>query len=148
VPFAAANLTDDVRVFAGCLTGRGEWPSVACDEIPVRRLAQTLAHAELAVTHISEDTERPRFHCRVLRTITHAPFKGFNRAQAAVIEAAILVSRLRLLPRDKIDREMSYLEAAVHKTASPLEAEAWDWLRDAVKAFYSGTNRNNITDVG
>jgi hypothetical protein len=148
VPFAAANFTDDVRVFAGCLTGRGDWPSAACDEIPVRRLAQALAHAELAVTHVSEDKERPRFHCRVLRTITHAPFKGFNRAQAAVIEAAILVSRLRLLPRDKIDREMSYLEAAVNKTASPLEAEAWDWLRDAVEAFYAGTNQNNTTDIG
>jgi len=148
VPFAAANFTDDVRVFAGCLTGRGEWPSAACDEIPVRRLAQALAHAELAVTHTSEDKERPRFHCRVLRTATHAPFKGFNRAQAAVIEAAILVSRLRLLPRDKIDREMSYLENAVNKTASAVEAEAWDWLRDAVEAFYAGTNRNDTSDVG
>jgi len=31
---------------------------------------------------------------------SHAPFVGFNRAQAAVIEAAILVSRLRMLRRD------------------------------------------------
>jgi hypothetical protein len=146
VPFAAANFSDDVRVFAGCLTGRSEWPSAACDEIPVRRLAQALAHAELAVTHISEDKERPRFHCRVLRTVAHAPFKGFNRAQAAVIEAAILVSRLRLLPRDKIDREMSYLEIAVNKTASAIEAEAWNWLLDAIKAFYADTNKNNTAD--
>lgn len=146
VPFAAANFTDDVRVFAGCLTGRGEWPSAACDGIPVRRLAQALAHAELAVTRISEDKERPRFHCRVLRTVTHAPFKGFNRAQAAVIEAAILVSRLQLLPRDKIDREIGYLEIAVNKTASPIEVEAWNWLLDSIKAFYADTNENNTTD--
>jgi hypothetical protein len=146
VPFAAANFSDDVRVFAGCLTGRSEWPSAACDEIPVRRLAQALAHAELAVTHISEDKERPRFHCRVLRTVTHTPFKGFNRAQAAVIEAAILVSRLRLLPRDKIDREMSYLEIAVNKTASAIEVEAWNWLLDAIKVFYADTNKNNAPD--
>ena len=25
-PFAVANFTDDVRVFAGCLTGRRDWP--------------------------------------------------------------------------------------------------------------------------
>jgi hypothetical protein len=25
-PFAGVNLTDDVRVFAGCLTGRRDWP--------------------------------------------------------------------------------------------------------------------------
>jgi uncharacterized protein len=149
VPFAAANFTDDVRVFAGCLTGRGDWPSAACDEIPVPRLAQALAHAELAVTGISEDEQRPRFHCRVMRTATHAPFKGFNRAQAAVIEAAILVSRLRLLPRDRIDREMSYLQTAVSKTASTVEMEAWNWLAEAVAAFYAeGNNRTSTSREG
>jgi uncharacterized protein len=144
VPFAAASFTDDVRVFAGCLTGRSDWPTAACDEIPVPRLAQALAHSELAVTQISEDEQRPRFHCRVVRTVTHAPFKGFNRAQAAVIEAAILLSRLRLLPRDKIDREMSYLEIAVTKTASAIELEAWSWLVEAMTAFYAdGKNKSS-----
>jgi len=137
VPFAAANFTDDVRVFAGCLTGRSQWPTVACGEIAVPRLADTLAHAELAVTHTTEDEHRPRFHCRVLRTITHAPFKGFNRAQAAVIEAAILVSRLQMLPRDKVEREIAYLEIAVSKTASAAEEEAWTWLMERVRAFYA-----------
>ena len=140
VPFAAANFTDDVRIFAGCLTGRSEWPSAVCAEIPVPRLAPALAHAELAVTHISEDEQRPRFHCRVLRTVTHAPFKGFNRAQAAVIEAAILVSRLRLLPREKVDHEISYLQIAVGKTASAIELEAWGWLLEAIAAFYADAN--------
>src|SRR6516165_2825870 len=138
VPFAAANFTDDVRVFAGCLTGRTNWPTSACDEIPVPRLADTLAHAELAVTQVSEDAQRPRFHCRVLRKSAHKPFQGFNRAQAAVIEAAILVSRLRLLPRDRIEREIAYLQSAVSKTASGVEEEAWKWLVDAVNAFYAG----------
>jgi uncharacterized protein len=137
VPFAVANFTDDVRVFAGCLTGRNQWPTAACEEIPVPRFADALAHAELAVTHTSEDEQRPRFHCRALRNVAHAPFKGFNRAQAAVIEAAILVSRLRMLPRDKVEREMAYLEIAVGKTASAAEQEAWNWLTDAIRAFYA-----------
>ena len=77
------------------------------------RLADALAHAELAVTRITEDAQRPRFHCRVVRLDSHAPFGGFNRAQAAVIEAAILVSRLHMLPREKIESEMAYLEIAV-----------------------------------
>ena len=137
VPFAAANFTDDVRVFAGCLTGRTNWPTSACDEIPVPRLTDTLAHAELAVTHVKEDAERPRFHCRVLRRTAHKPFQGFNRAQAAVIEAAILVSRLRLLPRDKIESEIAYLQSAISKTASSVEEEAWSWLVEAIKTFYA-----------
>src|SRR5215470_4020633 len=38
VPFAVANFTDDVRIFAGCLTGRDAWPTTAADVVPVPRL--------------------------------------------------------------------------------------------------------------
>ncbi len=141
VPFAVANFTDDVRVFAGCLTGRRDWPTAACEGFAVPRLAGALAHAELAVVHKTEDEQRPRFHCRVLRTVSHAPFQGFNRAQAAVIEAAILVSRLHMLPREKVEREIAYLEIAVNKTAAPAEEEAWTWLTQAIQAFYAESER-------
>src|SRR5436853_4328696 len=66
VPFAVANYTDDVRIFAGCLTGRGDWPTMSADQVPVPRLAGALAHAELKVASISEDAQRPRFHCTVV----------------------------------------------------------------------------------
>jgi len=138
VPFVVANYTDDVRIFAGCLTGRHQWPTVASDEIPVQRLAGALAHAELAVDYVTEDEKRPRFHCHVLRLVTHAPFLGFNRAQAAVIEAAILVSRLEMLPRDKIEKEIAYLQIAVGKTAGAAEQEAWQWLMESIAAQYGG----------
>ena len=136
VPFANANYTDDVRIFAGCLTGRREWPVAPAEMIPVPRLAAALAHAELEVTHISEDEQRPRFHCRVLKRQSHAPFEGLNRAKAAVIEAAILVSRLDFLPRDKVAREIEYLSIAVEKTAGSAEAEAWQWLMDRIARHY------------
>jgi len=142
VPFAVANFTDDVRVFAGSLTGRRDWPTAACEGFAVPRLAGALAHAELAVTHRTDDEQRPRFHCRVLRTTSHAPFQGFNRAQAAVIEAAILVSRLPMLPREKVEREIAYLEIAVGKTAAAAEQEAWTWLTQAIRAFYAGAQRS------
>src|SRR5882672_10303503 len=134
VPFAVANFCDDVRIFAGCLTGRSDWPTAASAHVPVPRLAATLAHAELAVTHVTEDAQRPRFHCRVVHRATHAPFEGLNRAKAAVVEAAILVSRLDLLPRDRVEQEMAYLGAAVSKTAGPAEEQAWSWLVEKVRA--------------
>src|SRR5437016_14328045 len=55
VPFAVANYTDDVRVFAGCLTGRSAWPTTASVHVPVPRLAAALSHNELAVDRVSED---------------------------------------------------------------------------------------------
>jgi hypothetical protein len=139
VPFAVANYSDDVRIFAGCLTGRFDWPTTMADEVPVPRLAHALAHAELAVTRVTEDEQRPRFHCRVVRLLPHAPFEGFNRAKAAVVEAAILVSRLDLLPREKIEKEMAYLEIAVSKTAGAAEGQAWNWLMERVRAHYADT---------
>jgi hypothetical protein len=141
VPFAVANYTDDVRVFAGCLTGRHQWPTVASDRIPIPRLAGALAHAELSVYRVTEHDERPRFHCRVLHAATHGPFQGFNRAQAAVIEAAILVSRLEMLPREKIEQEIAYLQIAVAKTAGPAEQQAWHWLMESIAARYAGPGR-------
>ena len=62
----------------------------------------------------------------------------FVRAKAAVIEAAILVSRLDMLPRDKIEKEIAYLQIAVGKTAGAAEQEAWQWLIDLVEARYPG----------
>ena len=99
-------------------------------------LQSALAHRRSQVDEVEEDEQRPRFRCRVVHEAAHAPFRGFNRAQAAVIEAAILVSRLHMLPRDKIEREMAYLEIAVGKTAGPREREAWAWLTARIAAFY------------
>ena len=138
VPFCVANYTDDVRIFAGCLTGRRDFATVASDVVPVPRLAAALAHAELAVDRVTEDPQRPRFHCRVVHRAVHAPFEGLNRAKAAVVEAAILVSRLDFLPRAKVEQEMAYLATAVAKTAGSAEQEAWDWLAARVRAKYAG----------
>ncbi len=137
VPYAVANFTDDVRVFAGCLTGRRDWPLVPASHIRVPRLAHALAHAELAVEEVTEDPTRPRFAFRTLHEATHAPYGGFNRAKAAVIEACILVSRLHMLPKEKVEQEVAYLASAVEKTAGPEEAQAWSWLMDEIKARYS-----------
>jgi len=137
VPFAVANHTDDVRIYAGCLTGRRDWATVACEETPAPRLKDCLAHISLRVVDVGEDEMRPRFHCEVVRSVSHAPFAGFNRAQAAVIEAAILASRLHLLPREKIEREIAALEIVVGKTAGPNERTAWDWLRSKFDAHFA-----------
>jgi uncharacterized protein len=40
------------------------------------------------------------------------------------------LTRLHILPREKIDREIAYLSIAVEKTAGPSEREAWSWLME------------------
>lgn len=125
---ATASFMDDVRVFARCVCGRKEWPLEKLPDWPAPRLAGALSHAELEVARVEPDETRPRFLCRVKKIAVHAPFLGFNRAQAAVVEAAILATRLALLPREKIEREIAYLQIAIDKTAGDAEREAWDML--------------------
>lgn len=131
-PYATLNHVDDVRLFAGCLTGRRDWPTRDAGRIACARLACALAHEELEVERVEDDPQRPRFVLRLLARACHAPFTGFNRAKAAVIEAAILVSRLHLLPPGKVARELDYLRIALDKTAGDEEREAWGWLMEAV----------------
>lgn len=139
VPFAVANYTDDVRLFAGCLTGRKDWPTVSIDGYPVPRIEDALAHSVLHVEDFTDDPIRPRFLTRVVAEGTHAPFTGMNRAKSAVLELAILTSRLNMLPREKIESELAYLSIAIEKTAGPDERQAWDWLMERVSAHLSGT---------
>lgn len=130
---AVINYCEDVRVFAGCLTGHREWPLVPADEVPGLRLADAFGHAELRLDHFEDDPVRARFYCRVVHEESHQPFRGFNRAQVAVIEAAILVSRLDRLPEERIRSEIEYLKIAIDRTAGPKEQEAWGWLMDRVE---------------
>ncbi len=141
-PFAVANFTDDVRVFAGCLTGRRDWPLTPAAVVAAPRLATSLSHLELVVIEVREHELRPRFVCRVAHRASRAPFQGFNRAQAAVIEGAVLVSRLHLLPRAEIEADFARLEIIVGKTAGPAEAEAWTWLKDKAAQIFA------VSDTG
>jgi hypothetical protein len=135
---AVVNFTDDVRVFAGCLTGRRDWPVLPAERIACARLVSTLAHRELELVEVEDDAVRPRLYCRTVHEQGHGVFPGFNRARSAVLEAAILVSRLHMLPMDKIDAELAYLKIAIDKTAGPAELEAWGWLIERIDAHRAG----------
>ncbi|HYG90654.1 MAG TPA: DUF447 domain-containing protein [Azospirillum sp.] len=136
---AVINFADDVRVFAGCVTGRRRrWPTEPAQRIRGAVLTGALAHEEVEVVAIEDDGVRPRLTCRPVHLVNHRPFRGFNRAQAAVVEGAILVSRLHLLPAEKIDREVEYLSIAIGKTAGPVELEAWGWLIDRIAEYRAG----------
>lgn len=131
-PFATANYTLDVRVFAGCVTGeKRDWPVVPAERVAGFRLASCLAHEELEIVGIESDALRPRFLCRVVHAARHGSFLGFNRAQFAVIEAAILLSRRHLLPASAIAESLAQLRVLVDKTAGEAEREAWDWIEKA-----------------
>ncbi|TFF20683.1 DUF447 family protein [Jiella endophytica] len=129
---AVVNYTDEAKIFAGCLTDRKDWPLALIENCPVPRLDAALAHDVLKVESVTEDETRPRYFCKVIGSGQHRPFTGMNRAKAAVLEAAILVSRLKMLPAEKIETEIAYLKIAIDKTAGPDEETAFYWLLEKV----------------
>ncbi|WP_347989386.1 DUF447 domain-containing protein [Methylomonas sp. AM2-LC] len=125
---AVINYTDDVRVFAGTLTGRRDWPLLVAENVKGFYLANTLAHTELTLTHVQDDAVRPKLFCNAVHSVNHKPFQGFNRAQHAVLEAAILLSRSGNLQWKQITSELETLRRLLEKTAGDREREAWAWL--------------------
>jgi uncharacterized protein len=141
---AVLSLTDDVRTFAGALTQRQPWTLMPANHVIGFRLKECLAHKELKLIKVEDDAMRPNLYFQVVKEFHHKPFQGFNRAQAAVIELAVLVSRLTRLPLEKITQEMTYLNIAIEKTAGPNELEAWSWLVEAVNNHIARLNNENI----
>lgn len=141
---AVMNMVDDVRIFAGVLTGRRDWSLQAAEKINGVVLVSALSHRELELVEIREDATRPELLFKVVREVQHHPFRGFNRAQAAVIELAVLVSRLHMLPMEKIDAEIAYLTIAIEKTAGDRELQAWQWLIERIDNYKAELNMGNI----
>jgi len=139
---AVVNRIDDVRIFAGCLTGRKEWPLVAAEKIKGQRLEAALSHLELELDSFKSDELRSQFYLKPVAEFIHSAFKGFNRAQSAVLEAAILVSRLKMLPEEKIEQELEYLTIAMDKTAGENEKIAWQWLMEKIEHFRQETQQS------
>jgi uncharacterized protein len=140
---AVMNLTDDVRVFAGAVTRVNQVELARATKVAGYRLKNTLAHQELLLLEVIEDAIRPQLVMQVVHQETHQAFAGFNRAQAAVIELAVLTTRLSRLPKEKVLTERQYLQIAIDKTAGARELEAWQWLVDKIDNFYAEQSGQN-----
>ena len=79
---------------------------------------------------LDDRQERTHIECGVVDRGTQREFFGFNRAKHAVLEAAILATRISLLPVDEIRAEFDRLAVLVEKTAGDQERRAFEFLQD------------------
>jgi hypothetical protein len=131
---AVVNLTDDVRVYARAAISNPEYPTVPAEVIDGVVLADCCSWREVKVQAIDRTPPRSRVETAVVHRGTRREFIGFNRACAAVLEAAIYATRVHLLPRAFIDSEMERLQVIVDKTAGPRELEAMALLADFIRS--------------
>jgi uncharacterized protein len=125
---AVVNLTDDVRVFARAAIGNPSEPTRPATVVAGDVLEGTCSWHEVEVVSVDATPPRSRIETRVVHHGTQREFLGFNRARHAVLEAAILATRLHLIPHDEIRAELARLQILVDKTAGAREREAWTLL--------------------
>jgi hypothetical protein len=84
------------------------------------------------------DDREPRatIDCEVVEQGRIRDFLGFNRGKHAVLEAAILATRLHLLPRDQVEGEFDQLSVWVEKTGGAQERRAFALLRAFARRYH------------
>lgn len=87
---------------------------------------------EFRVTSLVDRAPRTTIACGVVAKGRIRDFFGFNRAKHAVLEAAILATRLEFLPPQEICAEFRRLALLVEKTAGDQERRAFQFLDEYV----------------
>jgi hypothetical protein len=124
------HVTDDVELFARAAVGElNELPRMI-DAESVRGviLADACRWYAFRVVSIDDRQERTEIAAKVVDQGTLRDFFGFNRAKHAVIEAAILATRIGLLDASDILVEFERLSSPVTKTGGLQERNAFDFL--------------------
>ena len=129
------HVTDDVEMLARAAVGRIEPPPPM---LPARAVAGwILAGAcrwyAFEVRSLDDSQERTTITAEVVDTGRPRDFFGFNRAKHAVVEAAILATRVKFLPAAEIESEFERLALPVQKTAGDAERRAFEFLQDYVR---------------
>jgi uncharacterized protein len=125
------HVTDDVLLLArAAVTAVLEPPPLR----PASRvrgwvLCDCCRYYEFRLTASDSSRERAELQAEVVHAGREREFFGFNRAKHAVVEAAILATRLHLLPREEIEADFRRLAVIVDKTGGPQEHEAFELLR-------------------
>lgn len=133
-PEGVLHVTDDVELLA----------HAAVNQLapPVLRPAQSVAGVILAdacrwyefrVRELDEREDRVRMDCDIVTRGQIRDFFGFNRAKHAVVEAAILATRVGILPAGQIREEFQRLRVIVEKTAGDQEERAFEFLAQYIR---------------
>ena len=136
------HVTDDVELLAQAAVGK---PSTMPKMTPAARVRGVILEGAcrwyaLRVESLDDSEQRTTIVARVVDSGRLRDFFGFNRAKHAVIEAAILATRIHLAGRDAVLVEFERLRAPVEKTGGEAEKRAFEFLTHYVRAAADQTH--------
>jgi hypothetical protein len=125
------HVTDDVELLARAAVGAplDDVALLPAEMVQGQILAGACRAYEFVVEDLDDASERTTIRCRVVQRRSLREFLGFNRAKHAVLEAAILATRIGILPDAQIREEMRRLAVPVEKTAGEQERRAFAFLQ-------------------
>ena len=126
------HITDDVELLARAAVGVVTPPVRDASAVSGRILVDACRWYAFRVVELDDREERTTIRCEVVDSGRQRDFFGFNRAKHAVVEAAILATRVGILPDEKIRRDMEALEILVEKTGGDDEHRAFAFLTNYV----------------
>jgi hypothetical protein len=131
------HVTDDVELIARAAIGRlDNLPAMTpCGAVECPRLVDCCRWYAFRVESNDEGQPRAQLEARVVAHGRVRDFFGFNRAKHAVLEAAILATRLHLAPPADLEAELSRLSKIVVKTAGDQERRAFALLESFVQSW-------------
>ena len=127
------QVTDDVELIANCAIRRPEYETCVCGRLNLPRLVDCCRWFAFEVTELQDVEERTTIRCRIVEQGRVRDFFGFNRAKHAVIEAAILATRIHLLEAETLRAEFARLQPLIDKTAGDQERRGFRVLTDYVQ---------------
>ncbi len=134
-PEGVLHITDDALLIAKAALGAVEpLPAMKpAEKVKGFVLVDACRYFEFQVRAIDDSGERVSIEAEVVHVGRQREFWGFNRAKHAVLEAAILATRMHLIPHAEIAAEFQKLRVIVNKTGGPAELEAMDFLESRLQ---------------
>lgn len=127
------HVTDDVLLLARTAIGLPVDPETRPAEVVRGRiLADACRYYEFRVVELDDREDRSTIVVETVAQGRLRDFFGLNRAKHAVVEAAILATRVDFLPLKEILADYRKLAVLVEKTGGKAEEEAFALLRDYV----------------
>ncbi|WP_233216237.1 DUF447 domain-containing protein [Blastopirellula marina] len=131
---ATFHVTDDVAMIAQAAVGDllTEPTFLPSSAAGYHVLENCCRWYQLEAVEVETTGERAALTCRVVAAGRQRDYFGLNRAKHAVLELAILATRVHLLPAEEIDQAIGMLTPWVEKTGGPAEIEAFAFLQNVI----------------
>ena len=137
------HVSDDVELLARAAVDRLDVmpPLISAVEVKGWILTDCCRWYAFRVQSIDQSKPRASILAEVVGSGRRREFFGFNRGKHAVVEAAILATRVDFLPPEQVLDEFARLAIPVEKTGGPSERRAFDFLADHVRAALAARAR-------